>query len=71
LVLKLIQSTVSRSKFTDSWFPNSVFGRDSNSWFLFKSRLNVNLIWKNQSHFSRWARLILGIQIFRFLFDSP
>jgi hypothetical protein len=36
LVLKLIQSTVSCSKFPDSWFPNSVFGRDSNSWFLFQ-----------------------------------
>jgi hypothetical protein len=69
LVLKLIQSTVSSSKFTDSRFPISVFGRDSNSWFLFKSRLNVNLIWKNQSHFSRWARLILRIQIIRFQFD--
>jgi hypothetical protein len=69
LVLKLIQSTVSCSKFPDFWFPNSVFGRDSNSWFLFKSRLNVNLIWKNQSHFSRWARLILRIQIIRFLPD--
>jgi hypothetical protein len=39
--------------------------------FYFKSRLNVNLTWKNQSHFSRWARLILRIQIFRFLSDSP
>jgi hypothetical protein len=37
--------------------------------FYFKSRLNVNLIWKNQSHFSRWARLILRIQIIRLLPD--
>jgi hypothetical protein len=39
--------------------------------FYFKSRLNLISFWKNQSHFSRWARLILRIQIFRFLSDSP
>ena len=67
LVFKLIQSPISCSKFLDSRFPNPVFGRDSDSWFLFKSRLNANSFWKNQSHFSRWARLILGFQIIRFL----
>jgi hypothetical protein len=36
LVLKLIQSTVTCSKFPDFWFPNSILGRDSNSWFLFQ-----------------------------------